>query len=135
MKQYLAFSSKTNMFVSGHTLFTSQRVRSHCPTLTTGGSLFPILRGETEWIRNSRYPCGGFCFKFKSTWGFWFFLLSWQSPQAVLSNLCYAPPGGLIKYQIAKYLCCNPQDAFNKVEDSSWKGQSRLQSPNGYYDL
>ena len=46
-----------------------------------------------------------------------------------------APPGGLIKYQIATYLCCNPQDAFNKVEDSSWEGESRLQSPNGYYDL
>ena len=46
-----------------------------------------------------------------------------------------APPGALIKYQIATYLCCNPQDAFNKVEDPSWEGQSRLQSPNGYYDL
>ena len=42
-----------------------------------------------------------------------------------------APPGGLIKYQIATYLCCNPQDAFHKVEDSSWEGQSLLQSPNG----
>ena len=41
-----------------------------------------------------------------------------------------APPGGLIKYQIATYLCCNPQDAFHKVEDSSWEGQLPLQSPN-----
>ena len=41
--------------------------------------------------------------------------------------------------------CCNPQDAFHKVEDSYWEGQSPLQSPSsvlgpwtlfyGYYDL
>ena len=35
-----------------------------------------------------------------------------------LKILCFnAQPGGLIKYQISTYLCCNPQDAFNKVED------------------
>ena len=44
--------------------------------------------------------------------------------------MIYAPPRALIKYQIATYLCCNPQDAFDKVEDSSWEGQSLLQSPN-----
>ena len=32
----------------------------------------------------------------------------------------YAPPGALIKYQIATYLCCNPQDASYEVEESSW---------------
>ena len=41
----------------------------------------------------------------------------------------HALPGGLIKYQIATSLCCNPQDAFYKVEESSWEGQSPLQSP------
>ena len=42
----------------------------------------------------------------------------------------HAPPGGLIKYQIATYLCCNPQEAFDMVEESSSEGQSPLQSPN-----
>ena len=30
-----------------------------------------------------------------------------------------APPGALIKYQIAPYLCCNSRDASSEVKDSS----------------
>ena len=44
--------------------------------------------------------------------------------------LLYALPGALIKYQIATYLYCNPQDAFHKVKESSWESQSLLHSPN-----
>ena len=53
-----------------------------------------------------------------------------QQKQNVNISYHIAPPGGLIKYQIATYLCCNPQDAFHKVEDSSWEGQSLLQCSN-----
>ena len=40
-----------------------------------------------------------------------------------------APPGALIKYQIATNFCCNPQDASYEVEDSSWEGQSLIAAP------
>ena len=62
---YLSVCLSVCLFVCLAVLPSSTWVRSHCSALTIGGSQFPILRGETEWITNSRYPRGGFCFKFK----------------------------------------------------------------------
>ena len=52
-----------------------------------------------------------------------------MQPAGALEASCHAPPGALIKYQMAAYLCCNPQDASYEVEDSSWEGQSLIAAP------
>ena len=48
---------------------------------------------------------------------------------SVMHAILHAPPGALIKYQIATYLCCNPQDASYEVEDSSWEDESIIAAP------
>ena len=44
-------------------------------------------------------------------------------------------PRGLMKYQIVIYLRRNPQDAFDKVEESSWEGQSLVQIANSVLNV
>ena len=44
-----------------------------------------------------------------------------QKGVKAITLLFDAPPGALIKYQIATYLFCNPQNASSAVEESSWE--------------